>query len=189
MYTGAIFPQEQLVRTEDHSWWWPLKRAQLKEEDCLDVMFMCLRYKQKLFFQSEQHFYWVASVWRSVNLFYCSTVWCVLMMQNTGLSKETCPAGGSLPTSKFIEGRHAFTFRLLNSYLDCWPQKEVLIVLQLVFKFTQHFLRFFNWYSMAAFRLKASIRAVSWRTSVLPTLCTSMPSVFKPMLSSDTNRT
>ncbi len=48
------------------------------------------------------------------------------------------------------------------------------------------FLRFFSWYWMAALRLKASIRAVWCRTSVLPTLWTSIPSVVIPTLSSST---
>lgn len=43
---------------------------------------------------------------------------------------------------------------------------------------------FFSWYSIAAFRLKASINAVSCSTSVLPTLFTSIPSVVMPTPSS-----
>lgn len=43
---------------------------------------------------------------------------------------------------------------------------------------------FFSWYSMAAFRLKASIKAVSCSTSVFPTLFTSIPSVVMPTPSS-----
>ena len=40
---------------------------------------------------------------------------------------------------------------------------------------------------MAAFRLNASINAVSWSTRVLPTLRTSMPSVVMPTLNSVEN--
>lgn len=45
-------------------------------------------------------------------------------------------------------------------------------------------LQFLSWYSMAALRLNASIRAVSWSIRVFPTLRTSMPSVVIPTLSS-----
>ena len=45
-------------------------------------------------------------------------------------------------------------------------------------------LQFLSWYSMAALRLNASIRAVSWRVKVLPTLRTSIPSVVIPTPSS-----
>lgn len=41
-------------------------------------------------------------------------------------------------------------------------------------------LQFCNWYSIAALRLKASVKAVSWRISVFPTLRTSIPSVAIP---------
>lgn len=50
------------------------------------------------------------------------------------------------------------------------------------------FLLFFSWYSMAALRLEASIRAVCCSTSVLPTLGRSIPSVVKPTLSSGTQK-
>lgn len=46
-------------------------------------------------------------------------------------------------------------------------------------------LQFFNWYSIAALRLKASIKAVSWSVIVFPTLLTSIPSVFIPTLNSE----
>lgn len=45
-------------------------------------------------------------------------------------------------------------------------------------------LQFCNWYSIAALRLKASVKAVSWRVSVFPTLRTSIPSVAIPTPSS-----
>lgn len=41
-------------------------------------------------------------------------------------------------------------------------------------------LQFCNWYSIAALRLKASVKAVSCKVSVFPTLRTSIPSVVIP---------
>ena len=49
--------------------------------------------------------------------------------------------------------------------------------------------KFFIWYSIAALRLKASMRAVSLSTSELPTERTSMPSVCEPTDSSGCSRT
>lgn len=67
-------------------------------------------------------------------------------------------------------------------------QKDILLFS--VFKGFSRFRnsQFFSWYSMAALRLKASMRAVSCRVRVLPTLRTSIPSVVMPTLSSGCSR-
>lgn len=60
-------------------------------------------------------------------------------------------------------------------------RRVVMYVLPCV---TYKHLQFLSWYSMAAFKLKASMSAVSCRVRVFPTLRTSIPSVVMPTLSS-----
>ncbi len=76
-------------------------------------------------------------------------------------------------------------------HLPTWKIQSTMTFIQVSERITKSYLggisvraslalsTFFRTYSMAAFRLKASIRAVSWRVNVLPTLLTCNNQIFR----------